>query len=115
MSGWGRLSTGGSSPDKLQDATVTVISNSACQNDYNRLGMKINDQMMCAFSLGMDSCQGDSGGPLVTSVNGRYTLIGVVSFGYECAHPDYPGVYARMTAVLDWIKEKTSTVETCYH
>ena len=33
----------------------------------------------------------------------RMTQIGIVSFGNECANPDYPGVYTRITWVLGWI------------
>ena len=59
--------------------------------------------MLCAADEGKDSCQGDSGGPLVAQENGKYALIGVVSWGYGCAFSGYPGVYARMTEKMDWI------------
>ena len=34
----------------------------------------------------------------------RFAQIGVVSKGHECAHPDYPGIYTRVTAVMSWIQ-----------
>ena len=118
VSGWGTLASGGEQPKHLQKLTeLTVTANNDCGKYNEEKENTITENMMCAAKPGKDSCQGDSGGPLVWSdpaIDGRYTLIGVVSFGYECALPDYPGVYARMTKVLDWVKETTSGVETCY-
>ena len=47
----------------------------------------------------IDACNGDSGGPLTTMVDGRRTLIGVISWGHGCA-TGVPGVYTRIAALL---------------
>ena len=33
----------------------------------------------------------------------RHYVIGLVSFGRGCAHPDHPGFYAKVSGALDWI------------
>ena len=97
-----RLSIGGSSPSALQWVAVPTVTNEQCNAAYNG----ITDSMICAGlpEGGKDSCQGDSGGPFICRDNGKAVLTGVVSFGIGCALPEYPGVYARVTAVLDWVK-----------
>merc|ERR1712042_26714 len=105
VSGWGTLSTGGTTPSVLHEATVKTMSNSQCTSSstsYSR--WDITDRMICASAPGKDACQGDSGGPLVTRESGGfYTLIGVVSWGFGCADARAPGVYARVTSQLSWI------------
>ena len=57
--------------------------------------------MVCAAREGDDSCQGDSGGPLVDIET--CTHIGVVSWGYGCAEPEFHGVYAKVREEYKWI------------
>ena len=46
-----------------------------------------------------------SPGPLVTLESSSfYSLIGVVSWGYGCASPDFPGVYSRVTENMEFIR-----------
>ena len=68
--------------------------------------------MFSFLDTGAGPCSGDTGGPLVDA-NGY--VVGLVSWGYGCAAPNYPGVYARMTSVLDWVNATISAGgETCY-
>ncbi|CAG7831321.1 unnamed protein product, partial [Allacma fusca] len=39
-------------------------------------------------------------------------LVGIVSFGQGCAREDKPGVYARITKVMDFI-ERTTNNQIC--
>ncbi len=91
-------------PNQLQQVSVPLLSNEQC---YQYLyPANITDRMLCAGyeEGGKDSCQGDSGGPLlVRGVSNEWIHAGVVSWGMGCAGANSPGVYARTTAILDFI------------
>ena len=44
-----------------------------------------------------------AGGPLTVPFGGVEKLGGVVSWGYGCADPDFPGMYARVSSFQPWI------------
>lgn len=91
----------------LQQVNINAVPHDTCNTQYN--GEIIEDVMFCAGvpEGGKDSCQGDSGGPIVDSTG---TQIGVVSWGYGCARPGFPGVYSRISGVSDWIQEQVCTL-----
>ncbi|CAD7693815.1 unnamed protein product [Nyctereutes procyonoides] len=104
IAGWGRVIYQGPTANILQEANVPLLSNEKCQQqmpEYN-----ITENMVCAGyeEGGIDSCQGDSGGPLMCQENNRWFLAGVTSFGYQCALPNRPGVYARVLRFTEWIQ-----------
>lgn len=81
-------------------------SNAECNSAY---GGGITNDMLCANGVNgagetTDACQGDSGGPLVCDMgSGRFVLHGATSWGFGCADPQFPGVWARISHELDWI------------
>ncbi|XP_057677552.1 enteropeptidase [Corythoichthys intestinalis] len=105
ITGWGRQEEQGSLPDVLQEAKVPLVDRASCQRDLPEY--TITSSMLCAGIRegGVDSCQGDSGGPLMCEEEGRWTLTGVTSFGIGCGRPERPGVYARVSAFIQWIAE----------
>ena len=101
ITGWGALYEDGHSPEILQQAKVPLVSWKSCSYVYGSL----TSSMRCAgYHTGkIDSCQGDSGGPLVCNVNGRWHLLGAVSWGIGCAKVGYYGVYADIVHLKSWI------------
>lgn len=100
-------------PRKLHEVEVDWMDNATCAAAFDAGGGgKIADTEICAMRRGTrkDSCQGDSGGPLVVPAkdgNG-FVQVGVVSWGRGCGGA-LPGVYSRVAAFSDWIKQTMQT------
>ncbi|XP_022814892.1 trypsin CFT-1-like [Spodoptera litura] len=108
--GWGAIWSDGPSSQQLMHVDVNIINQKLCADRYAYLKTQpnfenwpdITDNMLCAGILdvgGKDACQGDSGGPLAHN----NVIVGVISWGYECADPFYPGVNARVSRYASWI------------
>lgn len=98
--GFGRTAVNGDLSSTLRDVAVSVVDNAACAAAYGAVNRTVQ---LCAGQEGKDSCGGDSGGPLL-SRSGPTTLVGIVSFGNGCGAAGYPGVYARVGGVDDFIR-----------
>ena len=101
VSGFGRTTCSGNLEDELQKVTIKTVKCEETDHDPSH----ITPNMLCAALPGKHASAGDSGGPLVTEEGGYFSVIGVVSWGYQCKQPtkELPGVYARVTSQLDWI------------
>ena len=108
ITGWGTLTSGGSQPDQLMEASVPIVSQASCSNAYPG---QIHDSMICAGldAGGVDACQGDSGGPMVCEFNGKWYLEGATSWGYGCAVAGKYGVYAKVRYLKTWVENKMSS------
>ncbi|XP_049804031.1 mite allergen Eur m 3-like [Schistocerca nitens] len=105
--GWGDLWYGGPQPDNLRKVDLGVVNQEECQAVWGEDGYAIYPTQMCAARFeekNYDSCYGDSGGPLL--YEGK--ILGIASWGYECATPPYPSVATRVSMYINWIIENTN-------
>eukprot|EP00531_Pseudo-nitzschia_arenysensis_P006910 CAMPEP_0116156508 /NCGR_PEP_ID=MMETSP0329-20121206/22869_1 /TAXON_ID=697910 /ORGANISM="Pseudo-nitzschia arenysensis, Strain B593" /LENGTH=467 /DNA_ID=CAMNT_0003653595 /DNA_START=73 /DNA_END=1476 /DNA_ORIENTATION=+ len=88
----------------LQEVELKYVDNDTCDDGHGGNG-EILDDMMCVEGKDADSCIGDSGGPLILKGDSpeEDSLVGIVSWGRECAMKGVPGVYARISYFYDWI------------
>ncbi|ODN00117.1 Transmembrane protease serine 9, partial [Orchesella cincta] len=115
VAGWGTLVKGGTPVDRLRETKIRVLNNVECAKNYSVNGVQITGKMLCARLPGKDSCQGDSGGPFFLKIRNAnvFTQIGIVSFGVDCASPQFPGVYTRVNSFLKWIIDNTQDAFYC--
>ncbi|KAF5405792.1 Transmembrane serine protease 8 [Paragonimus heterotremus] len=112
--GWGHQTFNASTiATTLQHVELTITPIDQCRQIYLDLriegapnGLSTPESIICAGHPegGRDSCQFDSGGPLMCQLNGQWRVMGVISFGYECAKPGFPGIHTRVSDYVPWIK-----------
>lgn len=98
---------------KLHAVDVPVVPEATCERVYGERNLNVNyDFQVCAGYYGRggcDSCQGDSGGPLFQyDADDNPVLVGIVSFGVECATASFPGVYVRTSAHNDLLPNESN-------
>ncbi len=120
VAGWGNTSASGKSfPDAFRVGNVVIFPDASCGagepfalGTYTFKGYGASDAdarvMLCAIGLTedqkvIDSCNGDSGGPLVAGQGAGARLVGIVSWGEECAI-NLPGVYTRVSSQIEFLQ-----------
>ncbi|XP_055909982.1 venom serine protease Bi-VSP-like [Eupeodes corollae] len=110
VAGWGTVKFQGAPSNVLREAQVPIIETETCLANYSTKfkPVAVTNTLICAGNYITDACQGDSGGPLMmpqaSERKFHYYVIGLVSYGYECARAGFPGVYTRVASYMQWIK-----------
>jgi len=108
-------------PIRMREAQVPIVSDSRADKAHEVLCRPGNLEswytpplMVAAGGTGKDTCKGDSGGPLLVARNGgssgKYTQIGISSFGVGCGDKGYPSAYTEVNAnpIASFIKRAAS-------
>ncbi|CRL01593.1 CLUMA_CG014320, isoform A [Clunio marinus] len=95
VSGWGETLNPNENKENLRAVVLTTYNHLQCHQKYIFDG-GITTQMFCAYRENKDSCFGDSGGPVVHATNRK--LLGLVSFGVDCASSSHPSVFTNLSA-----------------
>jgi len=103
VSGWGKTEFAGKTSPILKQTWLYTLD--SCARKYSNF---YSEKQICAgrHGGGSDPCDGDSGGPLMFQQGGKWYLNGVVSYGCYCGSNGIPGVYARVSYYLPWIRAK---------
>ncbi|CAG4926702.1 unnamed protein product [Colias eurytheme] len=104
--GWGYINNYEELADDLQMLTMYTVSLDKCKEAYQKWQNEnpLSESQICAQSKPQTAtCSGDSGGPLIADGE----IIGIVSYNVKPCGKDYPDVFAKVYAFIDWIKDKT--------
>lgn len=102
----------------LRFADIPVFPFAQCRAAYKQVdavGPLSRERQLCAGYArgGCDACSGDSGGPLVQfDARGDVVQVAVVSAAKGCALAGFPGINARVDAVLPWMRSVGAQFDT---
>ncbi|XP_040889558.1 elastase-1-like [Toxotes jaculatrix] len=104
ITGYGRISTGGSMSARMRQAYLPVVDHQTCTSS-GWWGSTVKTTMICAGGGAQSGCNGDFGGPLSCKVNNHWYVHGIASFvsGMGCNAPQKPTVFTRVSAYITWM------------
>nr|XP_051714169.1 chymotrypsin-like elastase family member 3B [Oryctolagus cuniculus] len=107
ITGWGTTSTGGSTPNILQQGLLPVVDYEHCSKP-DWWGSTVKEIHVCAGGDEVAGCNGDSGGPLnCPTEDSSWQVHGLASFvsSRGCDTLQKPTVFTRVSAFIPWIEE----------
>lgn len=109
-SGWGAVEmtnpTDPVFPAQLHKVDVPLVALDVCNSPISYQNTLYENQLCAGYAAGgRDSCVGDSGGPLVVTHEGVEQQVGIVSFGFGCAEPNFYGIYTNIPYFISWINQ----------
>jgi len=112
VAGWGKDSVTGQFQVVQNRVDVPLMDHDKCEARMTQaLGrnagrnFRLSRSELCAGGEeGKDACDGDGGAPLVCqSKDNRWHVVGLVTWGVDCARKGVPGIYANIYNMLDFI------------
>ena len=110
VTGWGALTAtrGSPRPRYLNEIRLPLVEIDTCHASTN---YTVTKNMFCAGyarEIVGDACEGDSGGPFIMKHDGKWSLVGLVSWGEDCAKEGKYGFYTHVANYYDWILSYTN-------
>lgn len=101
--GWGDTRSNPRYPTELHQVDLKLVPMATARRSYR--SRVLNARHLAAMASGKDTCSGDSGGPIfdLDGQSGNPLLVGVTSYGIDCAVPEIPGIYANVGNYGSWL------------
>lgn len=101
--GWGDTNSSPRFPNALQMVDLSLTPIAAARRIYG--SNRLDHRHLAAMAPGKDTCGGDSGGPLfdLDGDQGAPLVLGITSFGLQCAERGVPGIYTNVGNYEAWI------------
>ncbi|MEZ5894752.1 MAG: trypsin-like serine protease, partial [Parvularculaceae bacterium] len=103
--GWGKTTDveGDAPAPDTYGVELYALPNEFCTRLKGYGPEKVTANQFCAAHPTRKTCRGDSGGPVLDALG---NVVGIVSWGKNrCTGDGQPGVYTRVAAYADWIRE----------
>jgi len=104
--GWGYTGPLGPNPDRLQYASVPIVSHQTCVAAYQGRQIVYSSMICAGDGIGGPSlCTQGSGGPLLVQLSGQTVLAGIASFNAGCGSAGYYSGFSRVSARLGFLQQ----------